>query len=1164
MTLSPHAGPSRAKRSLGDMLDAIPTQVDSIPDSCSEASSEDEEEITLPTPRPIPLTPLVTQPRGLAGLKGKGKALEMPRLQNQVEASMGRNGRLVYQVTPSNKYAEYYAVQWRKPQQKKTWDGDAHIKVEGTKITMIDENGECKATGGLGDRILEPDVEFRLGNLELCIDCQVTEEVFKSSTTILNRPKPPSIAAPTAYRATTFAKPFKAPTPTHKAKPVAGYIPARTTSNKATLNSPLAGPSRVPLSSTSKTPPPLFKPKAIPADKFYAATPKKPGNKIILGEKNSKERMQWGGALHDPKAEGAVVMKRPPEKWAKVKGTEVVDVVLDPILGSIMRDHQKEGVKFMYECVMGLTGAEAEGCILADDMGLGKTLQTIALIHTLLRQSPFANQHSVIKKALVVCPVTVVDNWRKEFRKWSVGSADLGAHIAEPEERNVGIITWPRAGRKSLTVSYNDHDSKKLKSCVPPIDLIVCDEGQRLKSKDNKNKTIKMFDELRTVRRVILSGTPIQNQLAEYWAMANFTCPGILGKYNAFNKQYEKPIIAGRAVGASAAVVQLGEERAAELTKVSKEFVLRREANVMQNFLPPKNEYVVFVAPSQLQLSVLESLLNPSIVSGFIRGYGAQSLALIDLMRKISNSPMLLKKKDEDGIASEDLGTAISAAKSAIPLETNVNDVNTSGKMVVLDKMLHSIWNETKEKVVVVSNWTSTLNLIQDLMKIRKYPYVRLDGSTPQKQRQDLVDTFNRDVRREEAFVFLLSAKAGGIGLNLIGGSRLFLFDSDWNPSTDLQAMARIHRDGQKRPVYIYRLLTTNAIDEKIYQRQITKMGLSEQMMDQGQASKESKDSFSSAELKDIFTLKTATNGCQTHDLLGCDCIEVGRRLLDSESTSVAGDGVDEYPDNDDRQPEKATFVNAANYDPEPTPRMLRKAAAEQRQKLQALRKWTHFDGYNHASFRGVTDNLLYNLMYGEWDSDEAASKSPKKSSAGAAALSATSDLEDAELDEEAEDRMEGKSEKNKKKRRKVQVGSDDGQEACLGDSVPDSADEAEDDADNDRGNDDEQKDGDHDQDLQSANEDSNNESPIIPSKRKSRSSTIFNNKNASKAASKTKSKVKRSTRTSSMFDRDNYDSDDQEGGSKKTKHDLVKIAERGHAGRIMFVFEKMSKARLG
>ncbi|WVF70808.1 hypothetical protein IAT40_005602 [Kwoniella sp. CBS 6097] len=1161
MTLSPYAGAPRGKRSLGDMLDAIPTQVDSIPDSCSEASSDEEADITLPTPQPIPLTPLVTQPRAHAGLKGKARAIETPR--PQVEASMGRNGRLVYQVTPSNRHAEYYAVQCYVQEEtsteEETWDGDAHIKVEGTKVTMIDENGECKATGGLGDRVLEPDVEFRLGNLELCIDCPVTEEVFKSNTTILNRPKPSSIVAPSAYKATTFAKPFKAPTPTHKAKPVAGYIPARTTSGEAPIESPLAGPSRIPLSSRSKTPPPvpIFKPKAIPADKFYAAPSKKPASKIVIGEKNSKERLQWGGALHDPKAEGAVVMKRPPEKLAKMKNTELVDVVLDPILGSIMRDHQKEGVKFMYECVMGLTGAEAEGCILADDMGLGKTLQTIALVHTLLRQSPFANQHSIIKKALVVCPVSVVDNWRKEFKKWvdrrinvlavdGSESSKVNAFIAS-DYTQVLIIGYERL-RKEI---------KKLKFCVPPIDLIVCDEGQRLKSKDNKNKTIKMFDELRTQRRVILSGTPIQNQLAEYWAMANFTCPGILGKYSAFNKQYEKPIMAGRAVGASSKIVQLGEERAAELTKLSKEFVLRREANVMQNFLPPKNEYVVFVSPSLLQLSVLGSLLNPSIVSGFIRGYGAQSLALIDLMRKISNSPMLLKKKDEDGIASDDLGTAISAAKSAIPLDTNVNDVNTSGKMVVLDKMLHSIWEETKEKVVVVSNWTSTLNLIQDLMKIRKYPFVRLDGSTPQKQRQDLVDTFNRDVRREEAFVFLLSAKAGGIGLNLIG-----------NPSTDLQAMARIHRDGQKRPVYIYRLLTTNAIDEKIYQRQITKMGLSEQMMDQGQVSKESKDSFSSAELKDIFTLKTATNGCQTHDLLSCDCIEKVQKLLDSEATSVTGDDVEEPVDEDDNdaEEEKAKFVNAADYNPEPTPKMMRKAAAEQKQKLRALKKWAHFDGYDHASFRGVTDNLLYNLMYGEWDNNEEASKSPNKS--------ASAEL----IDDPEEDKgvQKGRSEKDKRKKRKIHVGSDEEEGTGMGDSVPDSADEGEDDEEG-GGNSEDDKDEDdkdnNDEDegedsSDGADEDSSDESPVIPSKRKSRSTSTSASISGHKSRSKSKGKSargKKTTKTRRKSCEDAWNSDgDGNGVLGKKKHDLMKIAEKGDAGRIMFVFEKMSKAKLG
>ncbi|WVR05791.1 hypothetical protein IAU60_002816 [Kwoniella sp. DSM 27419] len=1094
-------------RGLGDMLDAIPTQADAIPDSCSEGSDAEDEEVAhhagggnqqaqsaSAVSRARIGTTLTNPERALSGWKRFNVCRILGRPVAKAATEEGKPLASIFAIFGHQ--ANFVACK-----QHKTWDGDAYIKVEGNKITMIDENGEYKANTSLGDRVIEPEAEFRLGSFEVCVDCQVSEAVFRSSTTILNRAKPPVLPGAPGYRPNTFTKPFKAPTPTHKAKAVAGYIPARA-ARSAPVETPVAGPSRIPLSHRTTTPPPLlFKPKPIPAAQFYGAPTKTTANRIIIGEKNSKERQQWGGALHDPAAAGAVVMERPPDKWAKSQNTELVDVVVDPILASIMREHQKEGVKFMYSCVMGLTGAEGQGCILADDMGLGKTLQTIALVYTLLKQSPFANQTSVVKKALIVCPVTLVDNWRKEFKKWvdrrvtvlAVDGADssrINSFIAS-DYTQVLIIGYERL-RKEV---------KKLKSCIPPIDLIVCDEGHRLKSKDSKNQTIKMFDELKTQRRIILSGTPIQNQLTEYWAMANFTCPGILGKYSAFNKQYEKPIMAGRAVGASAKAVELGEERAMELTRLSKEFVLRREAHVLSNFLPPKSEYVVFAAPSLLQLSVLGSLLNPSIVSGFIRGYGAQSLALIDLMRKISNSPMLLRKKDDDGVGGDELGSAIAAAKAVIPLDTNVNDVRTSGKMVVLDKMLHSLWHETNEKVVVVSNWTSTLNLLQDLLKIRKYHFVRLDGSTPQKQRQDLVDRFNRDTRRQDNFVFLLSAKAGGIGLNLIGASRLFLFDSDWNPSTDLQAMARIHRDGQKRPVFIYRLLTTNTIDEKIYQRQITKTGLSDQMMDQGQTSKDSKDSFSNAELKDIFSLKVETNGCQTHDLLGCDCIttEHQTRADSVETSTVASTAghVDVGEDDDDEEDEQSGFMNAAQYDPEPTPKMVRKAAAAQQQKLKALKKWAHFDGLVKSSFNGVADTLLYNMMYEAWD---------------------------AEGNHGVKNGSHVKSHKtlpvNARKKRKGGHGNDDESGGEIADRVADSAGEEEEPS---------------GLELISSDE----ETVAVPSKRQHVA---------------TGSRVKGPL------------GEAHEGpAGEALKHDLREIAAKDEgAGRVMFVFEKLSKAQMG
>ncbi|AFR93921.2 DNA repair and recombination protein RAD54B [Cryptococcus neoformans C23] len=965
-------GTVKPRRSLGAIIDSIPSQQEYVPDSCSENSGSDSErDAPIPTLKPIPLTPLPSRPTRLIlelGAEPITTGKENEREGARAVPGDGKIDKKVHGVVDTLLMPVlYFAVQWRKPQFKKhkTWDGDANIKVEGNRIVMLDEDGNQMATTNVGDKVIKPEAEFKIGGYEIMVDHVLQQDQFKASTNILNRPRVIPTIKSSGYRPSSFAKPFRPPI--QKANPISTKPPTMEIIENEHGQSPISS------SSKRSIPTPAAAQRAVAASSFYTKQSPKPFNeRIVLGEKSNKERLQWGGALFNPHAEGAVVMPRPGEKLAKLRGTTIVDVVIDPVLGDLLREHQKEGVKFMYSCVMGMTGAEGEGCILADEMGLGKTLQTIALIYTMLKQSPFANQTSIIGKAIIVCPVTLVDNWRKEFKKWvdrrvnvlvADGTDYRVSSFVNNKHQHVLIIGYERL-RKVV---------KELASCIPPIDLIVCDEGHRLKSKDNK--TTKMFDMLKTQRRIILSGTPVQNDLGEYWAMVNFACPGVLGKYSAFAKHYEKPILKSRTPNCSAKDVELGRERANDLAKLSKEFVLRRTAAVLENYLPPKYEYVIFIAPSLLQLSVLSNLLDPNIVRSFIRGYGAQSLALIDLMRKISNSPMLLKRNDNELTrADDDLGSATSAAISAIPSETNINDVTTSGKMLLLDKMLHSIYQCTQEKVVVVSNWTSTLDLIQGLCKLKRYNYLRLDGSTPPKQRQDLVDRFNKDQGRQGSFVFLLSAKAGGVGLNLIGGSRLILFDSDWNPSTDLQAMARIHRDGQKRPVYIYRFLTTNAIDEKIYQRQITKTGLSDQMMDQTRSEKQtSKDSFSAAELRDIFTLNLQTDGCQTHDLLGCQCIKKPagktRDIAEGEHSSK------NLPDNasgksDSDENDHPTFVSANKYDPEPTPKMRRKAIQEQKNKLAALKHWAHFDPFEPASFRGIQDSLLYNVLFDSWETD--------------------------------------------------------------------------------------------------------------------------------------------------------------------------------------------------
>ncbi|KAF8468944.1 SNF2 family N-terminal domain-containing protein [Kalaharituber pfeilii] len=574
---------------------------------------------------------------------------------------------------------------------------------------------------------------------------------------------------------------------------------------------------------------------------------------------------------HDPHAPNALVMPRPSISSIPL-GKRLVDVVVDPFISHHLRPHQREGVTFLYEAVMGMKSQGCQGAILADEMGLGKTLQTIALLWTLMKQSPIFDPGSisttggrpVVKKALIVCPVTLINNWRKEFRKW-LGNERIGV-LVMGEKTNVKDFT---AGKvyNVMIVGYERLQKIQGELKKAQIDIVVADEGHRLKSE--KNKAAQAIRNLNARRRVILSGTPLQNDLREFFIMIDFVNPGLLDTYATFRRTFEGPIVKSQQPEATAKDIEKGKARSEELASITRMFVLRRTAELLSKYLPPKIEYVVFCRPSAVQLDVYKGMLNTPAFNACL-GNPQSSLQLITLLKKICNSPALLARQGRDegeGKINDNLESMFPHIRSKAFKNLTAS---ASGKLRILEKMLVTLRETTDEKIVLVSNYTSTLNLLQNLLSAKGYSFLRLDGSTPAAKRQEFVDKFNR-VDAETAFAFLLSAKSGGAGINLIGASRLVLFDLDWNPATDQQAMARIHRDGQKKEVKVYRMITTGCIDEKIYQRQLTKQGLANSVMDQ----KSSTSSFSMAELRDLFTLDEGTD-CQTHDLLGCDCMGRG------------------------------------------------------------------------------------------------------------------------------------------------------------------------------------------------------------------------------------------------------------------------------------------------
>ncbi|KAJ7497126.1 SNF2 family N-terminal domain-containing protein [Mycena latifolia] len=834
----------------------------------------------------------------------------------------------------------YWTANWRKTGQNKkhkTWDGDAFVSKVGGKLTMITEEGKIMGTTPWKCDLLHGGYHLYIGGKEVELDCEVTLDDLPS--VVGGGRADDKTALPAAQAA------------------------AETTDS---IGSPATGPK------TFVAPTSFYGPQA-PAK----AKPK--------------------GPLHDPTADGAVVMKPPTKDHIKrfnKKNLPVVAVVLDPILAPRLRAHQIEGVKFMYECVMGLRKHEGQGCILADEMGLGKTLQTISLIWTLLKQNPYAGNGPVVSRVLIVCPVSLVNNWKVEFQKW-LGRDRLGVVTCD-KDKNV-VKTFQHAKNQHvLIIGYERLRTviDQLAFCVPPIGLIVCDEGHRLKSANNKTTT--MFEALRTTRRIILSGTPIQNDLSEFHAMADFCNPGLLDNYATFRRVYEVPILNSRAPDSSAKEREVGEARSVQLLAVAKSFVLRRDATLLQNYLPPKHEYVVFVTPTRLQLSIFSKILNPDKLDDLAQSSTAESLALINILTKVSNSPILLKATaDKEKAAGVDVRNTVKRAGvddalRLLPENAQIEDMSLSGKLTALSKLLKAISQNTEEKCVLVSHYTSTLNILEAFCKKKNYSYYRLDGQTPAAKRQEYVNSFNKSTQRS-SFVFLLSSKAGGVGINLIGASRLCLIDSDWNPSHDLQSMARCHRDGQKRPVYIYRFLTAGAIDEKIYQRQVTKLGLSNSLMGSSTSNTSSKsDSFSKKDLRDIFRIHPDT-GCNTHDLLECPCD--GTLTMDTKE-----DVTDEESIESDSDSENKGFVNASQIRPEKMNKVEKAYLQKKRAGLAALGQWKHINCLLPTARDDIQDHILRKLVFQPEPERRAADKPHSQALAALDAAGAMSGLTVADI----------------------------------------------------------------------------------------------------------------------------------------------------------------------
>lgn len=604
-----------------------------------------------------------------------------------------------------------------------------------------------------------------------------------------------------------------------------------------------------------------------------ATTPQRPRQKPFkpLMSRTSGKSDQAGKTLHpahDPSAPDAHILLEPMDRGVK----QSVHIVLDPYLSKRMRPHQREGVRFLFNCTSGnfiRTGEGGQGAVLADEMGLGKSLQAIALIWTLLKQGPFGAP--LAKKAVIVCPASLVRNWVNEIRKW------LGDERLKPVALESGVSTYESKEamaafingnvKRLLVISYEMFRANASQIYQSQCGLMICDEGHRLKSACG-NKTIEALKKLPCRRRVILSGTPVQNDLEEFFALCDFVNPGCLNSLSSFRAVFANPIISSRDSNAPEGVVRLGKARAKELSRITSQFVLRRTSVLLEKYLPQKTETAIFCRLQPKQEAEYDREARRRFVDIADNKAMSAALCAINYLRKICSHPILVDNNyDED---SED-GETNSSNSNGEDASNDISNLNAqdSAKMQVTVSICDACL-AANDKIIIVSNFTTVLNLLESVLKQRNIRFCRLDGSTAVNTRGDIVRRFNEGTLGD---VFLLSAKAGGVGLNLIGANRLILFDPDWNPATDIQAMARVWRDGQKKRVYVYRLLCTGTIEEKIFQRQLFKGELQSAVDGSngdafGQEADGKEGNFKVEELRDIFQYNGNVDFCDTLDVL--------------------------------------------------------------------------------------------------------------------------------------------------------------------------------------------------------------------------------------------------------------------------------------------------------
>lgn len=479
------------------------------------------------------------------------------------------------------------------------------------------------------------------------------------------------------------------------------------------------------------------------------------------------------------------------------------------LIGGTLMPYQLEGVRWLLSLwENGLNG------ILADEMGLGKTIQIIGMVaHLRHRNTP--------GPYLIAGPLATISNWEREFKKWLPSCPVLLYHGDRETREALRQKHMPVQQQKQMSFPVV---ITSFEMCIRDRafferylwQYIILDEGHRI-----KNRNCRLVRELKSIKstsRLLLTGTPIQNSLEELWSLLNFCSPLIFDDLEVFRSWFDFKNIGRDTTVEDIIDVEQQNRIVTKMHEILRPFVLRRlKTETLGGKIPSKREVVVYCGMSSLQQEYYSRVLDGSLREALVEiGVpGAQKISLLNPamnQRKVCNHPFLF-------------GDLIDANSGENLRDAGEGEyiVMASGKFRLLHRMLPKLLAQGR-KVLLFSQMTKLLDILEDYLHLQQHQYVRFDGTTKLQERQRCIDLFN-DKDSSVSF-FLLSTRAGGLGINLTAADTVILFDSDWNPHQDSQAQDRCHRIGQSENVVVYRLLTSGSVEIDMMKKQISKKKL--------------------------------------------------------------------------------------------------------------------------------------------------------------------------------------------------------------------------------------------------------------------------------------------------------------------------------------------------